>query len=111
MKIEKTAHFEAHYQKELDDIKSNMAQMTSLLKQLLQAQSREGISSQQPTFPPPPAIPIIMDPKNLEINLIARRQRMTSIPMAHLTTPAQMPTTIDLTMGESHGIKASGHLK
>jgi len=33
----KKAHFKAHYQKELDDIKSNMAHMTSLLKQLLQA--------------------------------------------------------------------------
>jgi len=52
-----------------------------------------------------------MDPKNLEINPIARPQGMTSIPMACSTTPAQMPTTIDLTMGESQGIKASSHLK
>lgn len=88
-----------------------MAQMTSLLKQLLQAQSGEGISSQQSTLPPPPAILVIMDPKNLEINPIARRQGMTSILMACLTTPVPMPTIIDLTMGESHGIKASGHLK
>jgi hypothetical protein len=29
---EERAHFKAHYQKELDDVKSNMARMTSLLK-------------------------------------------------------------------------------
>jgi len=43
---EERTHFKAHYQKELDDIKSNMAWMTSLLKQLLWAQSGEGTSSQ-----------------------------------------------------------------
>jgi len=69
------------------------------------------MSSQQPTLSPPPAIPVIMDPKNLEINPIARPQGMTSIPMARSTTAAQMPTTIDLTMRESQGIKASGRLK
>jgi hypothetical protein len=35
----------AHYQKELDDVKNNMTQVTSLLEQLLRAQSREGTSS------------------------------------------------------------------
>jgi hypothetical protein len=29
------AHFKAHYHKELDDVKNNMALMTSLLKQLV----------------------------------------------------------------------------
>jgi len=32
---EERAHFEAHYQKKLDTVTSNMARMTSLLEQLL----------------------------------------------------------------------------
>jgi hypothetical protein len=59
---EERAHFKAHYQKELDDVKSNMARMTSLLKQLPRAQSGEGTSSQQPTLPQPLVTPVIMDP-------------------------------------------------
>jgi len=38
------AHFEAHYQKELDDVKSNMARMTSLLEHLMRAQYGKGHS-------------------------------------------------------------------
>ena len=59
---EERAHFEAHYQKNLDTVTSNMARMTSLLEQLLWEQLKEGTSSQQPTLPKPLATPIIMDP-------------------------------------------------
>jgi hypothetical protein len=37
MKNEEMAHLKAHYQRELKDVKNNMAQMASLLEQLLQA--------------------------------------------------------------------------
>jgi hypothetical protein len=46
MKNEKRVHLEAYYQKELEDVKNNMAQMASLLEQLLQAQPRKGTYSQ-----------------------------------------------------------------
>jgi hypothetical protein len=36
MKNEKRVHLEAYYQKELEDVKNNMARMSSLLEQLLQ---------------------------------------------------------------------------
>jgi hypothetical protein len=35
MKNEKKVHLEAYYQKELEDVKNNMARMSSLLEQLL----------------------------------------------------------------------------
>jgi len=35
IKNKERAHVEIHYQKELEDIKNNMAQMTNLLEQLL----------------------------------------------------------------------------
>jgi hypothetical protein len=37
MENKEMAHLKAYYQKELEDIKNNMAQMASLLEQLLQA--------------------------------------------------------------------------
>jgi len=46
MKNKERAHLKAYYQKELEDVKNNMAYMASLLKQLLGAQSEEGTSSQ-----------------------------------------------------------------
>ena len=36
---------EAHYQKQLNDVKNNMTWVTSLLEQLLRAQSGEGTSN------------------------------------------------------------------
>jgi hypothetical protein len=42
----KIVHYEAHYQKEWENVKNNMAKMASLLEQLLWAQSRGGTSSQ-----------------------------------------------------------------
>jgi len=62
--------------------------MTSLLEQLLRAQSGEGTSRQQPTLPQPLATPVIMNPQNLETNLVDRPQGMTSILLAHPITPA-----------------------
>jgi hypothetical protein len=35
MKNEERAQFEAHYQKELEDVKNNITQMASLLEQLM----------------------------------------------------------------------------
>jgi hypothetical protein len=50
-----------------------------------------------------------MDPQNLKPNPVTRPQGIMSILMARLSTPVQMPTTIDLIIGESHEIEASGH--
>jgi len=46
MENKERVHYEAHYQKEWEDVKNNMAKMAGLLEQLLWAQSRKGTSSQ-----------------------------------------------------------------
>ena len=46
MENKERVHYEAHYQKEWENVKNNMAKMVSLLEQLLWAQSRGGTSSQ-----------------------------------------------------------------
>jgi len=48
MKNEERAHIEVHCQKVLEDVKNNMAQMASLLKQILRARFGKGypVSSQ-----------------------------------------------------------------
>jgi hypothetical protein len=52
----------AHYQKKLDDVKNNMAWITSLLEQHLQAQLGEGTSNQQQTLLPPLVTLVTIDP-------------------------------------------------
>jgi hypothetical protein len=48
--------------KKLDDVKNNMAWMTSIHEQLFQAQLGEGTFSQQRTLLPPLATLVIIDP-------------------------------------------------
>ena len=45
MENEERAHLEAHYQRELENMKDDIARLTSLLEQALVFKSREGTST------------------------------------------------------------------
>jgi len=83
----------------------------SLLDQLLRAQSGEGTSSQHLTLLSPLIALLIIDPQNLETNPTARPQGTKGIPITHPIMFAQVLTIIDLTIGESYGVKSFGHPK
>jgi hypothetical protein len=97
MENEERAHFEAHYQNELEDDKNNMAQMASLLEQLLRVPSREGTSNHQPTMLLSPTTLVIFNSQNFRKNPRTRPQGTGSILMTHPITPTQVSTIVDLT--------------
>jgi hypothetical protein len=110
MENEERAHLEAYCKKKkLGDVKNNMARMASLLEQLLRTKFGEGTSSQQLTILQPPIALVIPDSQNLGANTATKPQGTTSIPMAHLITPAQVSAIIDLTMEEPYEVKPSDH--
>ena len=50
MEDEERAHRDAHFQEELESLKTSVARLTSLLKQTLRNTSSEGPSNQPITF-------------------------------------------------------------
>ena len=109
MKNEERAHLNTHNQKESEDVKNNMAQMTSLLEQLLWAWSGKGISSQQLTMLSPSITLVILDSQNMEANPFTKPQGTMSILITCLITLAQVSATIYLTMEGSHRVESSDH--
>ena len=58
MKNEERAHLEAHYQRELESMKNDIARLTSLLEQALVFKSREGTSTQPAVVTPSVSMPL-----------------------------------------------------
>ena len=94
MENEERAHLEAHYQRELENMKNDITRLTSLLEQALASKSREDTST-QPTVATPsistPAAPFVFSPQNLGANPFSFEQQLTAnVP------PAQVPITVNL---------------
>ena len=57
MENEERAHLEAHYQKELENMKDDIARLTSLLEQALVFKSKKGTSTQPAVVTPSVSMP------------------------------------------------------
>ena len=70
MENEERAHLEAHYQRELENMKDDIARLTSLLQQALVFKSREGTSTQPAvitTFVSMPSAPFVFTSQNYRV--------------------------------------------
>ncbi|XP_034892100.1 uncharacterized protein [Populus alba] len=105
MENEERAHLEAHYQRELENMKNDIARLTSLLEQALVAKSGEGTSTQPAVATPSismPAAPFVFPPQNLGANPSAFEQQFTAnVP------PAQVPVTVNLATDDPQRMKFS----
>ena len=94
MENEERAHLEAHYQRELENMKNDITRLTSLLEQALTSKSGEGTSTQLAVATPSismPSAPFVFPPQNLEANPSSFEQQFTvNVP------PAQVPITVNL---------------
>ena len=93
MENEERAHLEAHYQRELENMKNDIARLTSLLEQALVSKSGEDTSTQPVVATPSvsmPAAPFVFTSQNLRANPSSFEQQFTTnIP------PAQVPVTVN----------------
>ena len=71
MENEERAHLEAHYQRELENMKNDITRLTSLLEQALASKSREDTSTQLAVATPfvsIPVAPFVFTSQNLGVN-------------------------------------------
>ncbi|XP_073261632.1 uncharacterized protein [Populus alba] len=105
MEDEERAHRDAHFQEELESLKTSVARLTSLLEQTLRNASGEGPSNRPVTFN---QTPIIAQP---EEKMSEHGQEPQHNPtFVQSTTPAPAPTIMDAFANESHQAKSSDGL-
>ena len=95
MENEERAHLEAYYQRELENMKNDIARLTSLLEQAIVSKSGEGTSTQPAVATPSismPSAPFVFPPQNLGANPSSFEQQFTANVL-----PAQVSITVNLT--------------
>jgi len=102
MEDEERAHRDAHFQEELESLKTSVARLTSLLEQTLRNTSGEGPSNRPVTFN---QIPIIAQP---EERMSEHGQEPPHNPtFVQSATPAPNPVVMDAFANESRKAKSS----
>jgi hypothetical protein len=102
MEDEERAHRDAHFQEELESLKTSMARLTSLLEQTLRNTSGEGPSNRPVTFNQIPAIP------QPEERMSEHGQEPQHNPtFVQSATPVPAPAVMDAFANESHKAKSS----
>ena len=108
MENKERAHLEAHYQRELEDMKNDITRLTSLLEQALVSKSREDTYTQLTVASPSvsmPAAPFVFTSQNLGVNPSSFEQQFTTnVP------PAQVPVTVNLTTDDLYRMKFSKYV-
>eukprot|EP00258_Populus_trichocarpa_P037188 XP_024453207.1 uncharacterized protein LOC112326921 [Populus trichocarpa] len=105
MEDEERAHRDAHFQEELESLKTSVARLTSLLEQTLRNTSGEGPSNPPVTFN---QIPTIAQP---EERMSEHGQEPQHNPtFVQSATPAPAPAVMDAFANESHKAKSSDSL-
>ncbi|KAJ6932237.1 hypothetical protein NC651_007835 [Populus alba x Populus x berolinensis] len=108
MENEERAHLEAHYQRELENMKNDIARLTSLLEQALVSKSGEGTSTQPAVATPSismPAAPIVFTSQNLGSNPSSFEQQFTAnVPLA------QGPVNVNLATDGPQRMKFSENI-
>jgi hypothetical protein len=105
MEDEEHAHRDAHFQEELESLKTSVARLTSLLEQKLRNASGEGPSNRPVTFN---QTLITAQPKE---RMSEHGQEPQHNPaFVQSTTPAPAPAVMDAFANESHQAKSSDNL-
>eukprot|EP00258_Populus_trichocarpa_P023615 XP_024439634.1 uncharacterized protein LOC112323891 [Populus trichocarpa] len=105
MEDEERAQRDAHFQEELESLKTSVARLTSLLEQTLRNTSGEGPSNRPVTFN---QTPITAQPKE---RMSEHGQEPQHNPaFVQSATPAPAPTVMDAFANESHQAKSSDSL-
>ncbi|XP_024449452.2 uncharacterized protein LOC112326273 [Populus trichocarpa] len=105
MEDEERAHRDAHFQEDLESLKTSVARLTSLLEQTLRNASGEGPSNRPVTFN---QTPITTQPKE---RMSEHGQEPQHNPaFVQSTTPVPAPTVMDAFANESHQAKSSDSL-
>jgi len=105
MEDEKHAHRDAHFQEELESLKTSVARRTSLLEQTLRNASGEGPSNRPVTFNQTPTT------AQPEERMSEHSQEPQHNPVfVQSTTPAPAPAIMDAFANESHQAKSSDSL-
>ena len=108
MENEERAHLEAHYQRELENMKNDIARLTSLLEQALVSKSGEGTSTQPAVATPSismPAAPVVFTSQNLGANPSSFEQQFTAnVP------PAPVPVNVNLATDDPQRMKFSENI-
>jgi hypothetical protein len=105
MEDEERAHRDAHFQEELESLKTSVARLTSLLEQTLRNTSGEGPSNRPVTFNQTPIT------TQLEERMSEHGQEPQHNPaFVQSATPAPAPTVMDAFANESHQAKSSDSL-
>jgi hypothetical protein len=98
----KSVHCGAHFQEELESLKTSVARLTSLLKQTLRNTSSEGPSNRLVTFNQTPTT------AQLEERMSENGQEPQHNPIfVQSSTPAPAPAVVDAFANESHKVKSS----
>jgi len=105
MEDEEHAHRDAHFQEELESLKTSVARRTSLLEQTLRNASGEGPSNRPVTFNQTPTT------AQPEERMSEHSQEPQHNPVfVQSTTPAPAPAIMDAFANESHQAKSSDSL-
>ena len=105
MEDEEHAHRDAHFQEELESLKTSVARCTSLLEQTLRNASGEGPSNRPVTFNQTPTT------AQPEERMSEHSQEPQHNPVfVQSTTPAPAPAIMDAFANESHQAKSSDSL-
>jgi hypothetical protein len=105
MEDEEHAHRDAHFQEELESLKTSVARRTSLLEQTLRNASGEGPSNRPVTFNQTPTT------AQPEERMSEHSQEPEHNPVfVQSTTPAPAPAIMDAFANESHQAKSSDSL-
>eukprot|EP00258_Populus_trichocarpa_P031831 XP_024447850.1 uncharacterized protein LOC112325480 [Populus trichocarpa] len=105
MEDEEHAHRDAHFQEELESLKTSVARLTSLLEQTLRNASGEGPSNRPVTFN---QTPITAQPE--ERMSEQGQEPQHNLAFVQSTTPAPAPAVMDAFANESHQAKSSDSL-
>ena len=108
MENKEMAHLEAHYQRELGNMKNDITRLTSLLEQALISKSGEGTSTQPAVATPSISMtsaPFVFPPQNLGANPSSFEQQFTAnVP------PAQVPVNVNPATDDLQRMKFSENI-
>ena len=102
MEIEERAQLVAHYQNEIESIKSEVARLTNMFEQVLSSENGKGITAQPPIGALIAHIPTVS--QNLGVDSVAEQHFVLAIPI----WSAQSPTTMDLATDRPSKSRSSG---
>jgi hypothetical protein len=98
MENEERSQPEAQYLRELEEVRNDVAHLTSLLKKMLRARDGEGTSTKPDEAPPAAQIPAA--PINARANIPNKHH-------PNPTQPIQIPITMDLTKEDPQDVRFS----